>query len=58
MKYRNMLWAGHVTRVGRNKFTQNLEKLQGWAHLVYLGVGGRIILNPMIALGLVILWVP
>lgn len=53
-----MLWAGHVTRVGRNKFTQNLEKLQGWAHLVYLGFGGRIILNPMIALGLVILWVP
>jgi len=52
------MWAGHVTCVGRNKSTQNLEKLQGQAHFVYLGVGGRIILNPVNALGLVRLWVP
>ena len=53
-----MLWAGHVARMGRNKSTQNVEHLQGWAHFVYLVVGGRIILNPSNALGLVRLWFP
>jgi hypothetical protein len=52
------VWAGHVTRGGHNKSTQNLGKLQGWAHFVYLGFGGRIILNHVNALGLVRLWVP
>jgi len=53
-----MLWAGHVTRVGRNKSTKNLEKLRGLAQFVYLGIGGGIHLNSVNALGLMRLWVP